>query len=359
MKDRMAQVGAGTRQRRGIGHFGFGGKISGREVRSAVLVENAEDIVQVFLARRFVNRNAQRMFVDAAEIHPVRVRQFQNSGGAAFPEIDADRIEEGEVSSVGCRGGSGFGIFASRWADLVAKLSKAGRENDGKQMDALGNVLQTVRTMITSVHRRHAGQQRLGRANVAGRFLAANVLFTGLQRQAKSSVAPGIFGHANDAAWHVAFESVPRRKVRRVRTAVPQRNAKTLRTANRDVGPELARRPQQSQTQQIRGYGDQSAGLMRLRHQIRVIMNFTVSIGILDQRSENLVVEGKVFVVANPDFNSQRAGTSLDYLDGLWMARTGNKKTIPPFLQSMRQGHRFRGGGGFIQQRSIGHWKAG
>src|ERR1035441_7656620 len=58
--------------------------------------------------------------------------------------------------------------------------------------------------MITSEHGGHAGEQRLGGADVARGFLTADVLFPGLEREAQGRAAAGVLGHAHDAALPAA-----------------------------------------------------------------------------------------------------------------------------------------------------------
>ena len=50
-------------------------------------------------------------------------------------------------------------------------------------MDALSDALQTLRTVVDSVHGGHIGQQRLSSANGTRGLVTADVLFTGLQGQ--------------------------------------------------------------------------------------------------------------------------------------------------------------------------------
>ena len=71
---------------------------------------------------------------------------------------------------------------------------------------------------------------------------------------------------------------------------------------------------------------------MRLLDETGVVVNFAVSVRVLDQRAEDLVAELKGPVVADHDFNAQRAGAGLDDVNGLRMAVCGDKKDIPALL---------------------------
>src|SRR5665213_4316899 len=99
-------------------------------------------------------------------------------------------------------------------------------------MNSLRNFLQTFRPVIARVERRHVREQRLRRADVARGFLAADVLLARAEREAQRGFAARIFGHADDATWHLAFEFVARGEERRVRSAVTERHAEALRAAD-------------------------------------------------------------------------------------------------------------------------------
>ena len=93
---------------------------------------------------------------------------------------------------------------AQRVEEAVVQLPKAKRPQRDVQrarqvVDAFGDGANAVRAVIDGVHRRHVGQQRLRRADVGRRLLAADVLLAGLQRHAIRGLALRIDGHADDA----------------------------------------------------------------------------------------------------------------------------------------------------------------
>ena len=133
---------------------------------------------------------------------------------------------------------------------------------DGLEVHAFGDLAQAFRPVITGVHGSHVGEQCLGRADVAGGFFAANMLFAGLQRKAQGRAAAGIFGNADDAAGHVAFEVVAGGEEGGVRSAVTERDTKTLGAADGDVRAEFTRRFEERESEEIGGDGDKSAGLV-------------------------------------------------------------------------------------------------
>ena len=109
-------------------------------------------------------------------------------------------------------------------------------------MNSLGDCAQTARAMINRVHRRDHGEKNLRRANVARRFVAADMLFARLERESIGWPTFGIVGNSDKSARHVPFVFVAGREVSRMWSAETKRNAKALRIANHDIGAEFAGR---------------------------------------------------------------------------------------------------------------------
>ena len=96
--------------------------------------------------------------------------------------------------------------------------------------------------MVDSVHRRDIGQERLRRADVRRRLLAADVLFARLQRHAIRLVAARVDGEPDDAARRLPDVGLARGEECRVRTAAAEGHAEALGVADDRIGAELARR---------------------------------------------------------------------------------------------------------------------
>ena len=171
--------------------------------------------------------------------------------------------------------------------ELEAKSAQTVCQLTRQPMNTLGDRAQSVRSVINRIHRRDDGEKNLGRADVARRFVATDVLLARLQREAISRAAFGIVGNAHEPARHVAFVLIARREICRVRSAESEWNAETLRVSDGDVGAEFARRFQQCERKNIRRDNDQRAGVMRLPDEFGVIVNRAIGRGILDERAEN------------------------------------------------------------------------
>ncbi len=110
----------------------------------------------------------------------------------------------------------------------------------------------------------HDGQQHLGGADVAGGFLAADMLLAGLQRQAQSGTAGRILADAHQAAGHLALKTVARGEEGGVRAAEAHGHAETLGTAYHYIGAHFAWGRQQGEGEQVGGNDGQGlAGMGR------------------------------------------------------------------------------------------------
>src|ERR1035441_1437163 len=77
VEDGVGQKPAGTDERGSVGRISFRGQLRHSKVRSAVPVEYSENVSQVLLSRCLVERDANRMLVDSAEVHPLRLGPLQ------------------------------------------------------------------------------------------------------------------------------------------------------------------------------------------------------------------------------------------------------------------------------------------
>src|SRR5437763_9321061 len=109
-------------------------------------------------------------------------------------------------------------------------------------MHAFRDRPQTARAMINRVHGCDDREKNLGRANVAGGFVAADVLLAGLEREPITRTTFGIVRDADESTGHVPLVLIAGREVSRVRSAEPERNAKSLGISNGNVGPKFAGR---------------------------------------------------------------------------------------------------------------------
>ena len=189
---------------------------------------------------RLVDREAHGVLIDLPEQHPEVVGRGHDVGGTAG-NGNGERVEV-----VG--------------GDLGAESGQDARKGPGARRDLLGDAPQPVRAVVDRVHRCHDGEQYLRGADVRGGLVAADVLLAHLQREAVGRVSRGILRDADEAAGELAFKSGAHGHVAGVRSTEAHRNAEALTGADGDIGPEVARRLDQREGEQV-GRDDRDASL--------------------------------------------------------------------------------------------------
>ena len=246
-------------------------------------------------------------------------------------------------------------------AHRASQPTQAFRERAGQPMHLFGNRPQAVGTMIDGVHRRDVRQERLGRADVAGRLLPSDMLFPRLERQAERRAAAGILGNANQSTGKVPLERITGGKVSRMRPTVAQRHPKSLRAADRDIRPKRARWRQEHQAQRIRRHHHQRTGGMCRLDEGTPVGDGAVSVRILNQRTEDRAIELEVLRPADHDLDPQRQRPGAEQLDVLRMTSIRNQESRPVLgvFDAMAHGHGLGCRRRLVEQRGVGHRQAG
>ena len=122
--------------------------------------------------------------------------------------------------------------------------------------------------------------------------------------------------HADDPPGHLAHEGVARGEERRVRPAVAERHAESLRVAEHDVGAHLAGRREQRQRQQVGADRDEHARVVRPRDERRQIAQLAALVRILQQHAEDAAASNAI-CVHRPDLqlDAERLGARPQDLD--------------------------------------------
>ncbi len=246
-------------------------------------------------------------------------------------------------------------------ADAAAEPVQAFRERGRQPVHALGDPLQPLRPVVHRVHAGHHGQQHLGRADVARRLVAADVLFARLQGEAEGGLPGGVLRHADDAARRLALVLVLRGEERGMRPPEAERHAEALARSDRDVRPEFSGRAQQGQREQVGGDHRQCAGCMGPRDHVRVVANGAVRRRVLEQDAEEVpALEVDRLRCADVQGDPEGLGARLHHRDGLGVAVLRDEKSL--FLSAFNapaHHHRFGRRRSFIQQRRVGKRQAG
>ena len=222
VKDRMGQIRGLANERRGQAIFRMFVAID-----EVVAAEGAPHGFQRRRPRALVDRDPDTIVADLAQVHAIVHGVFHDQP-LIRADLDRDRVEE----------------LVRR--DRKAERGEPVREPRRLAMHALGDGLQTFRSMEHRIHRGDDGGQNLRRADIGGRALAPDMLFARLQSKAIGAIAARIDRHANKSARQRALIGVLDRHIAGVRAAIADGHAKTLHGAHGDVGAHLARRLQQA-----------------------------------------------------------------------------------------------------------------
>ena len=211
---------------------------------SQSLLERALQQTGVLTDCRLVQR--ERNSIRVNQVDEQIVRCCLGNHGCCFPgEAHLKRVKE-------------LGVH-----DIVPRLDQSVTKTSGLLSNTLGDCLQAIRAVINSKHASHHGEEHLSGADVAGRLVPADVLFSGLQSQAIRGVAIGVFGDADQATRHLTLEAIADREITSVGTSKAKGNTKALRCSHRNVSAEFAGRRDESERQQISG--DHSEATMGVR----------------------------------------------------------------------------------------------
>ena len=139
-------------------------------------------------------------------------------------------------------------------ANFISESPKASRDKRfGQRVHALRNLLQPMRPVIHRVHPGHDRQQRLGGADVAGGFIAADVLLAGLDRHAIGGVALASLDRPINRPGILRAYSVLVARNPACGPAEAQGDAEPLGGADGDVGTEFTGGFDQRQCEKIGG----------------------------------------------------------------------------------------------------------
>ncbi len=242
-----------------------------------------------------------------------------------------------------------------------AGLLQPGGQNVGQAMDTPGDALQPLWAVVHRVQAGDVGQQHLRGTDIRVGLLAADMLLAGLHRHAQRGVAGGIAGNADDAARHRTFKLVAAGEEGGVRAAVAHRHTEALRGAEHHVGALLARRGQQHQGHDVGGHAGDDFARFQFGQQRAVVVQFAGGTHLLQQHAEHAVQFQHFFRFIDDDVEAEGFGAGAHHVQRLRMHVVSHEEAVGVFqlAGAFGQGHRFSGGGGFIQQRSGSQIQAG
>lgn len=143
-----------------------------------------------------------------------------------------------------------------------------------------------------------------------------------------------------------------------MRAAIAHWYAKALGRTEHHVGAHFTGRGQQQQAQQVGSHAGQGLLGVQVVDQGPQITNLAVGVGVLQQRTEHLVL-GQVIHSVDNQFEAKPLGPRLHHGNSLRMTVFVDEEQIAFRLgHTLGQGHGFRRRRGFIEQRSVGQLQA-
>ncbi len=237
------RVGQYLRLAMEVGGAGEGGGFAeDGEVGGSWDIEGCQDVEELDGSDAFVEGDDDPGGALSAEVEAI-VEGFEDDrvGGR---DVDGEGVEEG----VGKRGETGEGELFG--------------EPGGGAVGAAGDGFEALGAVKDGVHGGHDGEEDLGGADVAGGFLAPDVLFAGLEGEAEGGATVGVVGDTDEAAGEAAFEGVSYCHEGRVRAAEAEGDTEALAVADADVGAEFAWSFEHGEGEEIGGDDEESAGLV-------------------------------------------------------------------------------------------------
>ena len=163
------------------------------------------------------------------------------------------------------------GVEEGAVLDLEAAGTQRLGQHRGVAVGAGRDRLQPLGAVVDGVHGGDHGEQHLCGADVGGRLVAADVLLAGLQGEPVGGAALDVDGDADESTGQVPLQALGDGHEAGVRAAVEQRHPEPLGRPDHDVGPELSRRLEQRQRQQVGGHHDEGVALVgRIDQRARV-----------------------------------------------------------------------------------------
>ncbi|EHK82903.1 putative metal-dependent RNase [Rhodococcus pyridinivorans AK37] len=331
MLQELAGAGKGLRQRRSLGGVPGGD------------AEGAQDRVDVRRGGGLVARDRHVIVVD-----PVQVDAGLEGGGEHGVDTPRDAHEDGVEELI------------------VDNLDATGAQTVGEAAgvpgDAAGDAGEAFGAVVRGVHGREHGEEHLGGADVAGGLLTADVLLTGLQREAVGRVAVRVHRDTDEASGQGAGVGATDGEVAGVRPAEAHRHTEPLGGAEARVGTLLPGRGDQGHGQQVGADSDERAAAVGRRDDRSGVDDAARSAGHLEDHAEELALGKSVgSEVDGDDLDTERFGAGRQHRGGLreQVDVDDQARALGLAVCAAQQGHGLGSGGGLVEHRRVRDLHAG
>ena len=214
-------------------------------------------------------------------------------------------------------------------------------------VDALGNLREPRRAVISRVHGCDVGKQDLRGADVARSLFASDVLLSSLQRQSICGLTVGIHTYADETPRHAALEPGTHRHEARMGPTEPEGNTEPLRRTDNDIGAHFARRFQHCHGQQVRRDDRQRTQLMRSGHKRCQISNGATGPGVTHDHTCERTLRPVFTERSHHELHADGFRSSSKYRERLRVCVRIHEHTHRLSLPNSER-HCFRHSGGFI-----------
>lgn len=230
--------------------------------RGTIAGENLDELLQLGLVDGLVKGDTDGLGIELANVDTGSEGLLDEGIGTTL-DLDGQGVKEALV------------------LDLVTSLLDSLGKDDGHVVDALGDLLDTSRSVIDGIKGSHVGEEGLGSADVGSGLLTTNVLLTGLEGKTVGRVALGILGDTDETAGHPALVFILAGKEGGVGTTIAEWNTEALRVSEGNVGTPLAGRSEHGQGHEVGGSDDLTAISVDLVGKTLVVGDVTAGIGVL------------------------------------------------------------------------------
>lgn len=311
--------------------------------------EDVEKVDDVLERVALVERDADVVAVDLAKVDALANGLLVDDGRRGTVQADGEGVEEGLVD------------------DLVTELLDASLDDACEAVDLLGDLAKSLGTVVDGVHGGNVGEESLGRADVARRLLATNVLLARLEGETVRRSSLGVLGQSDQASRHPALERVGAGEEGSVGSSVCHRDSETSAVSERHVSSPLSGRSEDRAGEEVGGAGDESTELVGAIRDRLPVGNLSSQVGVLEEDSDEVLLLSGVSAlceelldVADDDLDSEGSGAGLNDGEGLGEDASVDEEGVlgAPEL-SVGHDHRFSGGGAFVEERGVGDVEAG
>ena len=228
-------------------------------------------------------------------------------------------------------------------------------------MNPRRDVPETRRTVVDRIHGSHDRQQHLGRTDVAGGLLPADVLFAGLQGQPQRRLSVDVPGDPHQPPGKHALVPLTGGEKTGVGAAEAHGHSEALGAADDDVRAHFSGGCQQAQAEQIGGDDAHHVALPALADERLQVRDGPAGGGILDEPGERV---GRRFSARGirDQFHPDGCRAGAHHLQGLREGVLGNEQLaarsaaprVSLLLHVEGQEHGFRGCGALVQHGGVG-----